>query len=89
MADQDTARYSHVEVRYRGDTTSQLPVHQSEGTFVPEMTWTFLTLVLVILLPSLVLSVNWLEWWTYDGISGPSFWGLINPEWSLCNQGLR
>lgn len=34
-------------------------------------------------------AVNWLEWWTYDGISGPSFWGLINPEWSLCNQGLR
>jgi carbonic anhydrase len=30
--------------------------------------------------------VNWLEWWTYDGISGPSFWGLINPEWALCNQ---
>jgi len=30
-----------------------------------------------------------LEWWTYDGISGPSFWGLINPEWSLCNQGQR
>ena len=38
---------------------------------------------------ALVASVNWLEWWTYDGISGPSFWGLINPEWSLCNQGLR
>jgi len=36
-----------------------------------------------------VSAVNWLEWWTYDGISGPSFWGLINPEWSLCNQGLR
>jgi len=34
-------------------------------------------------------AVNWLEWWTYDGISGPSFWGLINPEWALCNQGLR
>jgi len=34
-------------------------------------------------------AVNWLEWWTYDGISGPSFWGLINPEWSLCNQGQK
>ena len=31
-------------------------------------------------------AVLWLEWWTYDGISGPSFWGLINPEWALCNQ---
>ena len=38
---------------------------------------------------SLCSAVNWLEWWTYDGISGPSFWGLINPEWSQCNQGLR
>ncbi|CAB0041881.1 unnamed protein product, partial [Trichogramma brassicae] len=31
--------------------------------------------------------VSWEEWWTYDGISGPAFWGLINPEWSLCNKG--
>ncbi len=21
-------------------------------------------------------------------ISGPSFWGLINPDWSLCNGGM-
>lgn len=21
--------------------------------------------------------------------SGPAFWGLINPEWSLCNKGRR
>ncbi|KAK3923257.1 Carbonic anhydrase-related protein 10 [Frankliniella fusca] len=33
--------------------------------------------------------VIWEEWWTYDGISGPAFWGLINPEWSLCNKGHR
>ncbi|XP_012279370.1 carbonic anhydrase-related protein 10 [Orussus abietinus] len=33
--------------------------------------------------------VSWEEWWTYDGISGPAFWGLINPEWSLCNKGRR
>ena len=31
--------------------------------------------------------MSWEDWWTYDGISGPSFWGLINPEWSLCNAG--
>ncbi|CAO1383134.1 unnamed protein product [Diamesa serratosioi] len=35
------------------------------------------------------LCVSWEEWWTYDGISGPAFWGLINPEWSLCNKGRR
>ncbi|KAM8718697.1 hypothetical protein ACLKA7_001416 [Drosophila subpalustris] len=34
-------------------------------------------------------AVSWEEWWTYDGISGPAFWGLINPEWSLCNKGRR
>lgn len=33
--------------------------------------------------------VSWEQWWTYDGISGPAFWGLINPEWSLCNKGRR
>ncbi|XP_046744140.1 carbonic anhydrase-related protein 10 isoform X1 [Diprion similis] len=32
---------------------------------------------------------SWEEWWTYDGISGPSFWGLINPQWSLCSKGRR
>ena len=37
----------------------------------------------------MVLSVNWEEWWTYDGISGPQFWGVINPEWRLCNEGRR
>ena len=36
-----------------------------------------------------VKSVSWEDWWTYDGISGPSFWGLINPEWSLCNEGRK
>lgn len=32
---------------------------------------------------------SWEEWWTYDGISGPDFWGLLNPEWSLCSKGRR
>ena len=30
---------------------------------------------------------NWNEWWTYDGISGPSYWGVINPEWHMCSKG--
>ena len=50
---------------------------------------TLLFLVLLTLFSPGARAVNWLEWWTYDGISGPSFWGLINPEWSMCNQGLR
>ncbi|XP_015784735.1 carbonic anhydrase-related protein 10-like [Tetranychus urticae] len=32
---------------------------------------------------------NWDDWWTYDGISGPDFWGLLNPEWHLCSKGKR
>ena len=36
-----------------------------------------------------IQAVSWEDWWTYDGISGPSFWGLINPEWSLCNAGRK
>ena len=46
-------------------------------------------------LPLLVLSAlsppgcrcDWDEWWTYDGISGPTYWGVINPAWSLCSRG--
>ncbi|XP_059144821.1 carbonic anhydrase-related protein 10-like [Physella acuta] len=31
---------------------------------------------------------RWAEWWTYDeGISGPNYWGRINPSWSLCTKG--
>ncbi|OQR76259.1 putative carbonic anhydrase protein 1-like [Tropilaelaps mercedesae] len=30
---------------------------------------------------------SWDEWWTYDGISGPDFWGLLNPDWHLCSRG--
>lgn len=32
---------------------------------------------------------NWEEWWTYEGISGPDFWGLLNPDWSMCSKGRR
>ncbi|XP_053983700.1 carbonic anhydrase-related protein 10 isoform X1 [Hylaeus volcanicus] len=32
---------------------------------------------------------SWATWWTYDGISGADFWGLINPQWPLCNKGRR
>ena len=29
---------------------------------------------------------NWNEWGPYDGISGPAYWGLINPAWTMCNK---
>lgn len=34
-------------------------------------------------------SSTWSEWWRYEGFSdkGPEYWGLINPEWSLCEKG--
>ena len=32
------------------------------------------------------VQANWNEWWTYDGISGPAYWGLINPAWTMCNK---
>ena len=34
-----------------------------------------------------ISDANWNEWWTYDGISGPSYWGVINPEWHMCSKG--
>jgi len=35
------------------------------------------------------VTCNWENWWTYDGISGPAYWGLINPAWTMCNKGRR
>jgi len=32
---------------------------------------------------------TWSEWWTYEGISGPDFWGLVNPEWNMCSKGKK
>lgn len=32
---------------------------------------------------------TWSEWWSYEGISGPEFWGLVNPEWYVCMKGKR
>ncbi|XP_054163860.1 carbonic anhydrase-related protein 10-like [Oppia nitens] len=32
---------------------------------------------------------SWESWWTYEGISGPDFWGRLNPKWSLCSRGRR
>ena len=48
--------------------------------------------VMVTSLAALLVSLaqvqgNWNEWWTYDGISGPAYWGLINPAWTMCNKG--
>ncbi|XP_066594826.1 carbonic anhydrase-related protein 10 isoform X1 [Prorops nasuta] len=45
--------------------------------------------VLAVVLAANHAEASWEEWWTYDGISGPSFWGLINPQWSLCSKGRR
>ncbi|KAL8604567.1 hypothetical protein ACOMHN_015851 [Nucella lapillus] len=29
----------------------------------------------------------WAGWWDYNGISGPQFWGFINPGWNVCSKG--
>ncbi|XP_023321642.1 putative carbonic anhydrase-like protein 1 [Eurytemora carolleeae] len=33
------------------------------------------------------ISCNWEGWWTYEGISGPYYWGLMNPDWTTCAKG--
>ena len=30
---------------------------------------------------------NWDSWWTYEGISGPEYWGVLNQQWTMCNKG--
>lgn len=49
----------------------------------------FISLVWIVLVLISDIQASWEEWWTYDGISGPQYWGRINPEWSLCNKGRR
>ncbi|XP_070198356.1 carbonic anhydrase-related protein 10-like [Littorina saxatilis] len=29
----------------------------------------------------------WSFWWSYHGISGPDYWGMVNFEWGLCSKG--
>ncbi|UXI22454.1 glutamate receptor ionotropic kainate 3-like [Sarcoptes scabiei] len=45
----------------------------------------------IISLLLLIVSVvaDWEFWWTYEGISGPDFWGRLNPRWSHCSKGQR
>ncbi|XP_064609368.1 carbonic anhydrase-related protein 10-like [Liolophura sinensis] len=33
------------------------------------------------------LPTRWENWWTYDGIAGPAFWGMYTLEYSLCAKG--
>ncbi|KAI8495512.1 Carbonic anhydrase- protein 10, partial [Branchiostoma belcheri] len=32
-------------------------------------------------------AVAWDDWWTYEGITGPQFWGLVNSDWVMCKDG--
>nr|XP_027195079.1 carbonic anhydrase-related protein 10-like [Dermatophagoides pteronyssinus] len=36
-----------------------------------------------------MVMADWDSWWTYEGISGPDFWGRLNPKWSHCSKGRR
>lgn len=47
----------------------------------------YLYAILALLTLARSAKANWQEWWTYDGISGPSYWGVINPAWTMCNRG--
>ena len=41
----------------------------------------------LLLLVSRVTGDNWDYWWTYEGISGPEYWGVLNQEWTMCSRG--
>ncbi|XP_076447156.1 carbonic anhydrase-related protein 10-like [Babylonia areolata] len=30
---------------------------------------------------------RWHQWWEYEGLNGPQYWGMVNPEWVLCKEG--
>ncbi|KAJ9600648.1 hypothetical protein L9F63_026214, partial [Diploptera punctata] len=35
------------------------------------------------------ISENYEDTWPRGRSCGPGFWGLINPQWPLCNKGRR
>ena len=43
---------------------------------------------LLILISLSTVSANWDEWWTYDGISGHKYWGVMNRAWTMCSKGI-
>ncbi|CAG2190362.1 unnamed protein product [Mytilus edulis] len=50
--------------------------------------WIFLTFLSVVGLQRVTaFGTLWTEWWTYSGVSGPRYWGIHNPDWSICNKG--
>ncbi|XP_037087710.1 carbonic anhydrase-related protein 10-like [Pollicipes pollicipes] len=49
----------------------------------------YLQCVYKVWLSSGVSCVVWDQWWTYDGISGTSYWGVFNPDWGTCHKGRR
>ncbi|XP_041972726.1 carbonic anhydrase-related protein 10-like [Aricia agestis] len=46
-------------------------------------------LIILLLLYTDSISCSWESWWSYEGISGPEFWGLIYPQWQVCSKGKR
>ena len=44
------------------------------------------SLMIVLAYSCSYVTANWDAWWTYEGISGPAYWGLINPSWTMCNK---
>ncbi|KAJ6215795.1 hypothetical protein RDWZM_010295 [Blomia tropicalis] len=49
----------------------------------------FLSLITLFNNPLMMVNADWDSWWTYEGISGPDFWGRLNPKWSHCSKGRR
>ncbi|XP_025088231.1 putative carbonic anhydrase-like protein 1 [Pomacea canaliculata] len=52
--------------------------------------YTLYPAMLLFLLPHQSVALGsspWHDWWSYEGISGPDYWGTINPEWALCHKG--
>ncbi|XP_050521545.1 carbonic anhydrase-related protein 10 isoform X1 [Daktulosphaira vitifoliae] len=48
-----------------------------------------INITLILAVGNLGVHASWDEWWTYDGISGPKYWGVLNPLWKLCSIGKR
>ncbi|XP_046362857.1 putative carbonic anhydrase-like protein 1 [Haliotis rufescens] len=48
---------------------------------------TCMIIVAVVSVTRSVASDRWAMWWSYEGLSGPDYWGILNPDWTMCKSG--
>nr|KAI8757311.1 carbonic anhydrase-like protein 1 [Biomphalaria glabrata] len=63
-----------------------MDTHQDRLTW-QSFRWLVVILISYVTAGNIPATETWSRWWSYDGISGPNYWGKTNPDWKLCKHG--